>query len=250
MYKVVAHRGFSDRYPENTRPALESAVELGVDMIELDVRLCQDGLVVFHDKKLDMKTNDQGRPEEKTVEHLLSLDNGSWFDPAFAGERMLTFEEAAEIIGNKTLLNIHLKSGDHNEELVAQTIEVMDRYNLNETAFIASDPTILEIVRSTRPDITRCLIEPVRSDPKSGMKRLDHAMELGCRYIQPLRRTVTPQFVEKAHANNIELVVYYANTRPHMHLLINHQVDYILTDRADLLLQVLREYEERANSAS
>src|SRR2546425_1409628 len=51
---VIAHRGFSSRYPENTLPAIRAAIRLGVDMVEIDVQQTRDGeLVVFHDYRLD-----------------------------------------------------------------------------------------------------------------------------------------------------------------------------------------------------
>jgi glycerophosphoryl diester phosphodiesterase len=54
MALVIAHRGWSGRYPENTLPAIRAALRLGVDMVEIDVQETRDGkLVVFHDDRLD-----------------------------------------------------------------------------------------------------------------------------------------------------------------------------------------------------
>ena len=51
---IIAHRGFSARYPENTLPAIRAAIDLGVDMVEIDVQQTRDGqLVAFHDYRLD-----------------------------------------------------------------------------------------------------------------------------------------------------------------------------------------------------
>lgn len=51
---VIAHRGWSGRYPENTLAAIQAALRLGVDMVEIDVHETKDGqLVVFHDYRLD-----------------------------------------------------------------------------------------------------------------------------------------------------------------------------------------------------
>ena len=53
MVKVVAHRGFSGEFPENTRVAFEEAIGLRVDMIEFDVHLSADGaLIVIHDGRM------------------------------------------------------------------------------------------------------------------------------------------------------------------------------------------------------
>ena len=48
--KVIAHRGWSSRAPENTRSAIDEAIDLGVDMVEIDIRRTKDDqIVVFHD---------------------------------------------------------------------------------------------------------------------------------------------------------------------------------------------------------
>ena len=53
--KVMAHRGYSGKYPENTMLAFQKAVEVGCDGIELDVQLTRDGvLVIIHDERIDL----------------------------------------------------------------------------------------------------------------------------------------------------------------------------------------------------
>ena len=63
--KVMAHRGYSGKYPENTMLAFQKAVEVGCDGIELDVQLTRDGvLVIIHDERIDRTTD---RSEERRV---------------------------------------------------------------------------------------------------------------------------------------------------------------------------------------
>ncbi|MBV9119996.1 MAG: hypothetical protein JOZ39_04765 [Chloroflexi bacterium] len=72
--KVIAHRGNSAQYPENTLAAFESAVELDVDMIEFDVRMSCDGeVVVIHDDSVDRTTSGAGKVGALTVAELRSL---------------------------------------------------------------------------------------------------------------------------------------------------------------------------------
>ena len=64
---VAAHRGFSEKYPENTMEAFRAAVELGVDQIETDVRITADGeLVLHHDATLDRTTTGTGLVKDHT----------------------------------------------------------------------------------------------------------------------------------------------------------------------------------------
>ena len=94
---VAAHRGWSEKYPENTMIAYRKAAELGVDQIEIDVRESKDGhLVIMHDATVDRTTNGNGFVEELPLAQILELDAGSWKGEEFAGERVPTFAEFLE----------------------------------------------------------------------------------------------------------------------------------------------------------
>src|SRR5882724_2141563 len=92
--RVGAHRGDPESGPENTLAAFNSAVALGVDYIETDVQRTADGvLVLLHDDELDRTTNGSGPVARAPAKHVLALDAGSWFDPKFSGERIMTVDE-------------------------------------------------------------------------------------------------------------------------------------------------------------
>ncbi|MBE6929955.1 MAG: hypothetical protein E7463_06720 [Ruminococcaceae bacterium] len=96
---VAAHRGWSEKYPENTMEAYRAAAELGVDQIEIDVRITADGeLVLIHDATVERTTNGKGKVCELTLEQLKSLDAGSWKGPEFAGAKIPTLVEFLEYL--------------------------------------------------------------------------------------------------------------------------------------------------------
>ena len=73
--KIVAHRGFSGRYPELTRRAFEEALKLPIHGVECDVRLTRDGrLVVFHDATVGRTTNGRGRVDAMDFADLRALN--------------------------------------------------------------------------------------------------------------------------------------------------------------------------------
>ena len=99
---VVAHRGYSARYPENTASAFDAAISAGADMIELDVCITKDRVpVVIHDQTLERTTDGAGMVSEFNLSELKKLDAGSWFSPEFKGESIPTLEE---ILTNKSSL--------------------------------------------------------------------------------------------------------------------------------------------------
>lgn len=100
--QVIAHRGYSSMFPENTMAAFEGACELGVDYIELDVQLSKDGVpVLFHDTDMKRLTGQEGLISDYTYEELQSFDVGSWFNASFAGEGIPTLQMALEYIGTQ-----------------------------------------------------------------------------------------------------------------------------------------------------
>ena len=72
---VVAHRADWRNYPENSLEAIQSAIDMGVDMLEIDVQRTQDGvLILMHDQKLDRTTTGQGNIAETTWEEISKLN--------------------------------------------------------------------------------------------------------------------------------------------------------------------------------
>lgn len=85
---IVAHRGLLKHAPENTLAAFRACLSLRCGF-ELDVRRSKDGyLVCMHDADVRRTTNGDGKVGDFTLAELRRLDAGSWFDPAFAGERV------------------------------------------------------------------------------------------------------------------------------------------------------------------
>jgi glycerophosphoryl diester phosphodiesterase len=91
--RIGGHRGDPETTPENTLVAFDAAVALGVDYIETDVQRTADGvLVLLHDDDLDRTTNGSGPVAEALAEDVLALDAGSWYEPKFSDQRVLTAE--------------------------------------------------------------------------------------------------------------------------------------------------------------
>ena len=74
--QIIAHRGASGEYPENTMLAIEQAIAQGADAIELDVFAVQGELIVIHDHHLQRTTNGKGSIYQYSVEQLKQFDAG------------------------------------------------------------------------------------------------------------------------------------------------------------------------------
>ena len=115
---LIAHRGFAGIYPENTLAAMEGSSKEGSDMIEIDVQPCADDtVVVFHDLRLDGKTDEEGIVTETDCETVLSAE------VLDSGETIPTLEEAMDVIPASVAVNIELKySGRADEDTEASEL--------------------------------------------------------------------------------------------------------------------------------
>ena len=126
--RVAAHRGFSEKYPENTMEAFRAALDAGADEIETDVRVSADGeLVLIHDETADRTTDGTGKICEMTLSELKKLDAGVKNGEEFAGAKIPTLRELFELVkDHPTLtLDIELKEypTDGNEEWAYETCD-------------------------------------------------------------------------------------------------------------------------------
>ena len=235
MVHVVAHRGFSGEYPENTEIAFRKALDLNVELIEFDVHLASDGaLVIIHDPTVDRTSNGRGRVNELALPEIKALDAGAWFKEEFKGQRFLTLPEALDLMGGKARLNIHIKAYPHDrQKIVESTVRVLQRRNLLSHAFVASDQETIELARRIEPKLEICNLS---TDPKETYVRRSHS--IGCRILQPGNKQVDTAFVADAHRHGMEVNPFYADDEAEMRRLIECGVDGILTNYPDVLLKM------------
>lgn len=109
---VLGHRGFSEKYPENTMLSFQAcADEKGVDGVELDVRRCRSGeLVVSHDSNLKRTTGVDRNIEDMTWDEIKDLDAGSFKGPEFSEARIPLLEEVLSSFSDRFCYDIEIKA--------------------------------------------------------------------------------------------------------------------------------------------
>ena len=139
--KVIAHRGYSGKYPENTMLAFEKAAEAGCDEIELDVHVTKDGqVVVCHDEVLGHAVDGEGVVKDHTWEELRRMNAAKLYPQLTEFERIPLFEEyCAWAAGQNITTNVELKTGGYYyEEIEEKTAEIVKRYGLQERVMFSS----------------------------------------------------------------------------------------------------------------
>ena len=127
---VAAHRGWRTKYPENTIPAFQAAIDLGVDQIEFDVRVTRDNeLVVIHDAAVDRTTNGTGLVCDKLLSEIKALDAGSHKGEEYKGIQIPTLIEVMDLVKDlpTMTLDIELKEYPTTPGMEERAYEVCDR---------------------------------------------------------------------------------------------------------------------------
>ncbi|MDD5491532.1 MAG: glycerophosphodiester phosphodiesterase family protein [bacterium] len=132
--KVFAHRGFSGKYPENTRLAFDQAHELGVDGFELDVQLSADNkIVVFHDRTLERTTNGKGRLGDHTLLELKQYDAGQGEQIPALAELLKTY-----YLGPQLMIELKYPTASNYQPLIEALVKLLKRFKLKYPPIICS----------------------------------------------------------------------------------------------------------------
>jgi len=241
---VIAHRGASAYYPENTMAAFRGAVEMNAEMIEIDIMLSKEGVpVVFHDATLNDHTDGEGRLDEFTVQELKKLDAGSWFDPEFAGQRILTLEEVLEFAAGKIALNIEIKteavSQDAEGGVEEKSLELVKEYKMEEYVMFSSfDYRAVRRLKEMDSEISAALLfEKNQSENKLPSELITkyRADAFNCSYQQLSKKRFRDLVSYK-----IPIFVYTVDQERRMRKLIKKGVSGVFTNKPDLLIETLK----------
>ena len=137
---IIAHRGASAVAPENTLAAFTTAVSMGADAIEMDVKLTSDKeVVVMHDSSVNRTTNGTGEVKSLTFKEIKMLDAGSKFSSRYSGEKIPSLREICEKLKGKLLLNIELTNyGTFLDALPLKVADLVSEYDMQREVLISS----------------------------------------------------------------------------------------------------------------
>lgn len=230
---IIAHRGYRQKYPENTPAAFQAAVAAGVPMIELDVMFSRDRKpVVIHDATLERTTNGHGAVNDFTLEELKQLDAGSWFDPQFADQRLPELSEVLDLASNRARVNIEIKAHayeDHHppDAIEKQVVAVVKQKNMRDSVLISSfEIDFLVQIASMEDPPAIALI----SHTPTSKRIVDICAYLKVFSWHPDYKIVTPRRVDMMHTAGLKVFPYNVDTFEEYMRMIDMQVDGVITD--------------------
>ena len=249
--RVIAHRGFSGAYPENTMPAFHAACAAGAAYLELDVHLTRDGeVVVIHDDDLRRVAGYDGIIAELDLAAVLAADAGANFSAdgvsyPFRGKgiRVPTLREVLSACSAQRFI-IEIKHSQ--PSLVRPLLELIEQSAMSTRVLIASEHQApLDEVRVLAPSIpTNVSSREVGFFMMSLAPDAAAYVPLGAALQIPPEhlswQLVTPASVAAAHRMGVEVHVWTVNEVAEMRELLAMGVDGIITDFPARLLEVVR----------
>jgi glycerophosphoryl diester phosphodiesterase len=242
-FHVIAHRGASAEAPENTLPAFERALSLGVVEVELDVQLSRDDVpMLFHDRTLDEKTPLRGPVRSHTAEALARADVGSWFDREYpngqrrwAGTRLASLREVLQAFGEK--LRYHIEIKDELEATPARVIETATAMGLAQRVMLTSfHRAQLDRARQHAPGIPVCWL--LDGDYRD---RIEAAAAAGFAMVGVRASKLTEPLVRQAHSRGLLIRAFGVKTDADMQRVLGTGCNGMTLDRPERLVAQLIE---------
>ncbi len=230
---IIAHRGFSQKYPENTLAAFQAAMAAGAAMIELDVMLSRDRKpVVIHDETLERTTNGCGAVSHFTMAELKNLDAGSWFHPTFADQRLPELSEVLDLMGGKTRVNIEIKAQAYEQAhppdaIEKQVVAMVKKKNLVKSVLISSFEIDFLVQIASMPDPPAIALISQTPASRRIVALLKHMKVFSW---HPDYEIVTPRQVHRMHAAGIRVFPYNVTTYADYLQIMDMNVDGVIAD--------------------
>jgi glycerophosphoryl diester phosphodiesterase len=217
MTKYIGHRGARGEKPENTLLGIRHALELGLDGIEIDIHLSQDGeLIVIHDETLDRTTNGKGLVNKYSVEKLKTFDAGS-------GEKIPTLSEVIDLMKefDKELF-IEMKAPGAEEKI----LKLIKEKKFSDLSILkAFNHRLILNFKNLAPNIrAQVLMDSLPIDPVSIIKS---AKADG---ISVNTKMLDKTLVDQCHQAGFFVTTWNANTKEDLLKFTEMKVDYVCTD--------------------
>jgi len=238
---VIAHRGASGKAPENTLASIRQAITDGSDWVEIDVQETADGeVVVFHDSDFMKLAGVNLKVWDGTLEQILEIDIGSWFDPEFYSERVPTLAEVLAEAKGKAGVVIELKYYGHDQQLEQRVVDIVEQLEMTDEIVIMSlNNAGIQKIRVLQPDWTIGLLSA---------KAIGNLARLDVDFLAVASGMATPGFVHRSHARGKKVFVWTVNDTVSLSRMMSIGVDGVITDEPALAREVIA-YRANLNPA-
>jgi len=229
VIQLVAHRGYSGAFPENTLSSFAGAYACGAKTVEFDVRKSKDGeLMIFHDDTLEKYTGEETTIADYTYDELLQIDAGEWYGREFRLERIPTLDQTLQLLQATNMrIFCELKDIGEDQDFAAEVYQKFEDYDMTDrVVFLSFNYDYLESFKEIDPN---CQIMVLASFGKSNLPTKYPADYYGINM-----KTLTPKTIRAIHESGAKVYSYTPDTKGQMLSLQRLGVDGVITDYIDL----------------
>src|SRR6056297_1828444 len=229
---IIAHRGAAGSRPENTRAAVEKAIEDGADWVEIDVQETADGHVaVVHDSDFMKAAGVNLKVWDATVEDLDRIDIGSRFDPAYADQRTPLLGDVLAAAKGRVRVIVELKYYGHDVDLENRVVELVEKAGMaDQIATMSLKYSAVRKMRELRPGWRTGVLAATSIGNLSGLEADFLAVNLG---------EVSPRLLSRAEAAGKDVYAWTVNDPVTISRMISMGVDGLITDEPGLASEVI-----------
>lgn len=244
MNKILAHRGFSAAYPENTMLAFQKALEIGADGVEFDVQLTSDGVpVILHDEDLNRVAGENVYVKDLTYAELRRLDVSYKFRGQVPKQTVPTLEEYFSLVKTRNFItNIELKTAYWEYPGIEQrVVGLIDAFHLRGRVILSSfNHYSLLRAKAIAPDIPCGLLYECRiAEPQ------DYAKRLGMDYLHPLYLFLNDEELAKYEKAGVKASPWTVDCEQDLRRLLGHKAVFsIITNVPDRALALRTVYAQ------
>lgn len=233
--KIIAHRGLSGFYPENTMLAFKKCLNLNIYGVELDVQKTKDNhLVVIHDEKVDRTFNGTGYVKNLTLQELQSLKSNFKDYENNKDCRIPTLRDVLTLFKpTNFIVNIELKNNKVKyKNLEDDVINLIKELNMERRVILSSfNIRSLNRIKKLSPNITRSYLISEKFY-KYIFKSIIfcNAIKNKSNYISPSYIIADKKFIKKCHRRDFQVLCYTVNNIEEFKRLLKFGADGVFTD--------------------
>ncbi len=236
---IIAHRGYSGAYPENTMLSFSKAVESGADGIELDVHLSRDGeVIIIHDEALERTTGCSGCVSDYTRSELERINAGKTMGEKDGFTPIPSLEEYLSMIRETGLYtNIELKTAPvYYPGIEEKTVELVRRFGLEKRVIFSSFNWLSVFrLRTIAPEFPVGLLFDGLMLRNIGAEM--RAMGIEC--YHPSMRILSDEAVRELQENGRRINVWTVNDEEGMRRCLDWKIDGLITNEPAKAREVL-----------
>lgn len=236
--QVIAHRGLSRDFPENSMAAFMACIEHNVTAVELDLQLSRDGIpVIFHDDNLQRIANLSTSIQQLDLAELQKIDIGSWYDSSFHEQCLPSYEMMLKHLGQQLFICAEIKSPELGktdelspsiQHLIREVLRLSLEYvGTKGFCILSFEESVLDYAKQLHPEIYTLLNLKSERDYTKAISRFNG--------INVEITQLNASHKRLANLHQLDLFCYCIDNEIQFQKAKNLGCDYFMSNRADWL---------------